>query len=75
MAKSSYNVESLLDVYHRQQRQKDGDNKSSEDAVAKKEKPVIDDVTLTKQWIEQTDAPNRISRKLIDDLLKNEKNK
>ena len=70
---SLHGVDSLLTAYNKRQRVKNGSDKSPEETVNEEGKAVIDEARLSKQRIEKTDAPNKISQKLIEDLLKNEK--
>jgi hypothetical protein len=70
---SLHGVDSLLNAYNKRQRVKNGSDKSPEETVNEEGKSVIDELTLSKQWIAETDAPNKISQRLIEDLLKNEK--
>jgi hypothetical protein len=75
MGISLHDIESLLNAYNKRQRVKNGSNKSPEETVNEEGEAVIDEVTLSKQRIEKTDTPDKISEKLIEGLLKNEKNK
>jgi hypothetical protein len=70
MVISTYSVDSMINAYNKQQRVKarslaplEGDRKT---------KPA-DEVALSKQGIEASDVYNKITGKLIDNILKDDK--
>ena len=73
MAISLHGVDSILNAYHKQQRLRNEGGKFPETTGGNRGKAVIDQVTLSKQWLGEADAPDKISERLIEDLLKNEK--
>lgn len=72
---SLHDVDSLLNAYNKQKLKKDDRRESTEEAVDDNEETVIDQVMLSEQRIKKTDAPDKISQKLIETLLKDEKKK
>jgi len=72
MAVSTYSVDSVINAYNKQQRVKVKNavpSDGSEEAKAKS----ADEVTLSKQGIEAADVYNKITSKLIDNILKDDK--
>jgi len=70
MVISTFSVDSMINAYNKQQRVKarslaslEGDRKTKS----------ADEVTLSKQGIEASDVYNKITGKLIDNILKDEK--
>lgn len=72
MVVSTYSVDSIINAYNKLQRVKARNAPSVEGEAAEKIKP-SDEVTLSKQGLEAADVYNKITSKLIDNILKDEK--
>ncbi len=73
MAISVGGIDNLLNAYNKQMRMKRAPVESPKDKDQQKPQSVQDEVTLSKQWVAESEAPNKIPQKLIEDLLKSEK--
>jgi hypothetical protein len=70
MVVSTYSVDSMINAYNKLQRVKVRPSVSSEGE--RKTKPA-DEVTLSQQGIEAADVYSKITNKLIDNILKDDK--
>jgi hypothetical protein len=70
MVVSTYSVDSMINAYNKLQRVKVRPSVSSEGE--RKVKPA-DEVTLSQQGIEAADVYSKITNKLIDNILKDDK--
>ncbi|MBW6486308.1 MAG: hypothetical protein K0B01_09190 [Syntrophobacterales bacterium] len=74
MAASLYSVDSMINAYNKHQRVKARHISSADEGGEKKDKSA-DKVYLSKQGIEAEDICNKLTDKLIDTMLKDDKKK
>jgi hypothetical protein len=72
MVVSIYGVDGVINAYNKQQRVK-SKNSGSSDGDGEKMVNPSDQVTLSKQGLEDADVYSRITTKLIDSILKDDK--